>query len=48
MQKVFRHNLIYIFYMNEAVPNRFWIDDNHRPMLALIEAARLIGANAMF
>ena len=47
MQKVFCHNLIYIFYLDEAIPDSLWIDHNHRPMLALVETAGLIGADAM-
>lgn len=47
MQKVFCHNFIYVFYLDEAVPNRLGIDDNHRPMLALVKTTGLVRANAM-
>jgi hypothetical protein len=45
MQEVFVDDLIYIFELDEAVPDRLGIDDDNRAMLALVEAARLVGAN---
>ena len=47
MQKVFCHNFIHVFYLDEAVPNRLGIDHNHRPMLALIETTGLICPDAV-
>jgi hypothetical protein len=34
-----------IFRLDEAVPDRFWIDNDRGPVLALIEAERLVDAH---
>jgi hypothetical protein len=47
MEKVLFDNLVHIFQLDEAVPDRFGIDDDHGAMLALVEAAGLVGANQM-
>ena len=38
-------NLINVFQVDEAVPDRFRIDDDGGAVLALVEAASLVGAN---
>jgi hypothetical protein len=45
MEKVLFDNLVHIFQLDEAVPDRLGIDDDHGAMLALVEAAGLVGAN---
>jgi hypothetical protein len=47
MDEVFAHDFIDIFESHKAVPDRFGIDHDGRPMLALVEAAGLVGANQM-
>jgi hypothetical protein len=45
--EVLLHNRLGVTGVDEAVPDRFGIDDDHRPMLALVEAARLVNADAV-
>ncbi len=45
MQKVFGDDLIHIFELDEAIPDGLGIDDDNGAMLALVEAARLVGTN---
>jgi len=45
---VFLHDLIHVGQRNTAVPDCLWIDHQIRPMLALVEASRLIGAHSAF
>ncbi len=45
MQKVLVDDLIHIFELDKPIPDRLGIDDDNGAMLALVEAARLIGAN---
>jgi hypothetical protein len=42
MDKMFADNLLQIFDLNEAIPDRFGINHNHRSMFALVKAAGLI------
>jgi hypothetical protein len=45
MQEVFVDDLLYIFELDKAVPDRLGIDNDNRAMLALVETARLVGTN---
>jgi hypothetical protein len=45
VNEMFRDDLVHIFDMNEAVPDRLGIDHHHRSMLALVKAAGLIRPN---
>jgi hypothetical protein len=42
------NDLLDICFRNVSVPDCVWVDHDVRTMLALIEAARLIGANFSF
>ncbi|OJV41466.1 MAG: hypothetical protein BGO25_17355 [Acidobacteriales bacterium 59-55] len=45
MQKMLGNDLVHVFQLDEAVPDRLGIDDDHGAMLALVETAGLVGAN---
>ena len=45
MDEVLGDDLFYIFKLNEAVPDGFGIDHHRRAVLALIEAAGLVGTD---
>ena len=42
------HDLIHIRRRYSSIPNRLGIDDDVRAMLALVQAARFVGANLSF
>ena len=44
--QVLAHDLLHIRGLNVAVPDGFRIDDDRRPVLTLVEAAGLVGADA--
>jgi acetyl esterase len=46
MHQVLRHNLLHIIQLHKPIPNRLWINHHRRPMLALVQAARLIRPHA--
>lgn len=39
------HDLLHIGQLDEAIPDRFRIDDHHRSMLTLVETAGFVRAN---
>ena len=43
MNQVFADNLLDILQLDEAIPNRLGVDDDHRSVLALVETAGLVG-----
>jgi hypothetical protein len=45
MEKVLVDDLFHILQLDKTVPDRLGIDDDYGAMLALIEAAGLVGAN---
>jgi hypothetical protein len=45
MQKMLGDDLIHVLEFDEAVPDCLGIDDDYGAMLALVEAAGLVGAN---
>jgi len=47
MDEVLAHNFIDIFEPHKTIPDSLGIDDDGRPMLALVEAAGLVGADQM-
>lgn len=47
VDEVFAYDFIDIFESHKAIPDRFGIDHDGRAMLALVEAARLVGSNQM-
>jgi hypothetical protein len=48
VDKVLGDNFIYIFELHKPVPDSLGINHHNRAMLALVEAARLVGTNNMF
>jgi hypothetical protein len=42
MKEMLVDDLLHIFYVDEAVPDGVWIDHDDRPVLALVEAAKLV------
>jgi len=46
--KVRLNDLLHVFKRNKPIPNRLWIDDDGRPMLALIQTSGLVDPNARF
>ena len=47
MQKVFSDDFIHIFELHKAVPDGLGINHDDRAVLALVEAAGLVGADEM-
>src|SRR5665213_2651073 len=47
MDEVLGDDFVHIFQMNEAVPDGFGIDHHRRAVLALVEAAGLVGTDEM-
>jgi len=47
LPQMFAHDLLHIARMHVAVPDRLRIDHHHRPVLALVQAAGLVGPNSM-
>jgi hypothetical protein len=45
MNKVLRHDFLYIFDLHETIPDSLGIDHDDRTVLALVEAARLVRTN---
>jgi hypothetical protein len=43
---VLDHNFLDILYPDKPVPDRIWIHNHHRPMLALVQATCLIHPNS--
>jgi hypothetical protein len=47
MHKMLLDDLLGVIRMSKPIPDRFWIDHQHRAVLALIQAASFIHANPM-
>lgn len=42
------HNLRYVPHLHLSVPDRLWVDHNHRTMFALVKTTRFVGSDPMF
>ena len=47
MDEMFGHNFVHIFELHKAIPDGLGIDHDDGPVLALVEAAGLVGADEM-
>jgi hypothetical protein len=48
VEEMFGDDLLDVFDVDEAVPDGFGIDDDYGAVLALVEAAGLVGADGVF
>ena len=48
VEDVLGDDLVYVVEIDEAVPDGLGVDDDRRAVLALVEAAGLVGANGVF
>jgi hypothetical protein len=48
VEEMFGDDLLDVFDVDEAVPDRLRVDDEHGTVLALVETGRLVGADGLF